>query len=31
MGASALVMRTQNLQHLVSVITEWHRKPPADL
>ncbi|WP_343449839.1 DNA sulfur modification protein DndB [Micromonospora oryzae] len=28
-NASAPVMRTQNLQHLVTVITGWYKNPPA--
>jgi hypothetical protein len=30
-NASAPVMRTQNLQHLVKVITDWYSNPPAQL
>lgn len=30
-NASAPIMRTQNIVHLVSVITNWYRKPPAAL
>jgi len=29
--ASAPIMRTQNLVHLVDVIAGWYRKPPAAL
>ncbi|MGE2816448.1 hypothetical protein ACQI5H_15115 [Mycobacterium heidelbergense] len=30
-NASAPIMRTQNLQHLAGVITEWFTNPPAEL
>ncbi|MGH3198004.1 MAG: hypothetical protein ACRDOH_03190 [Streptosporangiaceae bacterium] len=30
-NASAPIMRTQNIVHLVSVITSWYRKAPAAL
>ncbi|WP_393063606.1 DNA sulfur modification protein DndB [Streptomyces sp. LN549] len=30
-NASAPIMRTQNIVHLVSVITDWHKKAPTSL
>ncbi|MFG3704734.1 DNA sulfur modification protein DndB [Micromonospora sp. NPDC047670] len=30
-NASAPVMRTQNLQHLVNVVTGWYKNPPTSL
>jgi hypothetical protein len=30
-NASAPIMRTQNLQHLAAVITDWFTNPPAEL
>jgi hypothetical protein len=30
-NASAPIMRTQNIVHLVGVITDWYNKPPASL
>ncbi|KQU58264.1 hypothetical protein ASG84_16025 [Rhodococcus sp. Leaf278] len=30
-NASAPIMRTQNIVHLVGVITAWYKKPPASL
>ncbi len=29
--AAAPIMRTQNIVHLVDVITGWYKKAPADL
>jgi DGQHR domain-containing protein len=30
-GASAPIMRTQNIVHLVEVVTAWYKKPPTEL
>ncbi|WP_181063318.1 hypothetical protein [Nocardia nova] len=29
--ANAPIMRTQNIVHLVGVVTAWYKKPPAAL